>query len=79
MAGVLSERGFEVLQAAIEFPDRRYADRLSRIPPPSLSLVGVLPADFAVRPARFVCRALSAGTMMTPLMATGLGRAARAR
>jgi hypothetical protein len=42
---VLSERGCEVRQAAIEFTDRRYADRFSRLPLPFPKLLGMLPAQ----------------------------------
>jgi hypothetical protein len=45
MADVFRERGCEVRQAAIEFTDRRYADRFSRFPLPFLKLVGMLPAQ----------------------------------
>src|SRR5882757_7148769 len=45
MAEVLTDRGCEVRQAAIELTDRRYADRFSTFPLPFLKLVGMLPAQ----------------------------------
>jgi menaquinone-dependent protoporphyrinogen IX oxidase len=47
MAGVLLERGCEVRQAAIEFTDKRWAERFSRFPLRHVyrDLLGMLPAQ----------------------------------
>src|SRR5436190_4570645 len=47
MAAVFSERGFEVRQAAIEFTDKRWAQRFTRFPlrHPYLDVLGMLPAQ----------------------------------
>jgi hypothetical protein len=47
MAEVLGERGCDVRQAAIEFTDKRYADRFARFPPRHglLDVLAMLPAQ----------------------------------